>query len=101
MTVEVRVTNDGLSLRGELDMAAADDFLRFAAESVDGSHEVVLDIADLAFLDSHGMRAISRLAASVCPNGLVLRWPRDNVQRALDIVSFEDIAGIRVERHEG
>lgn len=100
--LQAGVLPDGsLLLRGELDMADADEFLDYATSAVDGSREVVLDCADLTFLDSHGIKAIVRLAQSACPHGLVLRSPRENVQRALHAVKIEDIPGIRVEGPSG
>lgn len=97
-TVQVRMMEYGLAVSGELDMAAADDFRMFAATAVDPTREVVLDLTNLEFIDSAGLRSILRLADSVCPHGLVLRWPQDNVLRALDLLGVETIAGIRVER---
>lgn len=97
MSFDVRVTKAGLALSGELDFAEVEHFGTFAASNVDGSHEVVLDIAELTFLDSSGLRAIMRLAAFECPAGLVLHWPRASVRSLLDLVSIEDVAGIRVE----
>jgi len=95
---QAAILPDGsLLLRGELDMANAQDLRDFAAFAVDSTREVVLDLTDLTFLDSHGIKAIVRLAESACPHGLVLRSPRDNVRRVFDIVKIEDIAGIRVE----
>ena len=100
MTVQVVAIDDGVLVDGELDMDAADDFLRLAEASVDGTHEVVLDIADLGFIDSAGVGAILRLASTSCPNGIVLRRPREGVQRVLDIGKIEEIPGIRVERRD-
>jgi anti-anti-sigma factor len=90
--------DDGLLLGGELDMNVADDFREFAEARVDGTREVVLDVADLSFLDSAGVKAILWLAGFSCPNGMVLRRPRDKVQRVLDISKIEEVPGIRVER---
>lgn len=98
MAVQVRITPDGLALSGELDMASADDFGDFAFGAIDRSREVILDLSDLAFLDSSGAKAILRLAADACPHGLVLLHPRDNVQRVLDILALEKARGISVER---
>ena len=95
---QAAILPDGsLLLRAELDMANAQDLRDFAAFAVDSTREVVLHLTDLTFLDSHGIKAIVRLAESACPHGLVLRSPRDNVRRVFDIVKIEDIAGIRVE----
>jgi ABC-type transporter Mla MlaB component len=66
MMVHVVEIDDGLLVDGELDMDAADDFLDIAEARVDGAREVVLDIADLGFIDSAGVRAILQLAATSC-----------------------------------
>jgi anti-anti-sigma factor len=98
VTVETRVIEGGLQISGELDMSSVDDFRKLAWSSIDPTHEVILDIADLEFLDSSGLKAIVRLADDACPRGLVLRRPRDNVLRVLEALRIEDVAGIRVER---
>jgi len=67
-------------------MDAAEGFREFAELTVDCRREVVLDMADLAFLDSSGVRAILQFAGFSCPNGLVLHRPRENVQRVLDML---------------
>jgi anti-anti-sigma factor len=100
MTVHVVEIDDGLLVDGELDMDATDDFLEIAEARVDGTREVVLDIADLGFIDSAGVRAILQLAATSCPNGMVLHRPREGVQRVLDIRKIEEVPGIRVQRHD-
>ena len=98
MAFQVWTIDVGLAVSGELDMAAADGFRELAASVLDPTGEVVLDIGDLAFIDSAGLRAIMRLSEDVCPHGIVLRSPRDNVLRVLEMLSIENIAGIRVER---
>jgi anti-anti-sigma factor len=98
VTIQVRPTDGGLVVSGELDMAAADEFRQYAASAVDPTREVVLDIEELVFVDSSGLKAILRLTETACPHGIVLRWPRDNVLRVLDILNVEGVRGIRVER---
>ena len=98
MTFQVRPIDAGLAVSGELDMAAADTFREIATSTIDPTHVVVLDLADLAFVDSAGLRAIVRLAEDVCPFGIVLRSPRDNVLRVIEMLRIENVAGIRVER---
>lgn len=101
MTVQLVAIDDyGLVVSGELDEDVADEFLDLADVAVDGRREVVLDIADVSLIDSAGARAILRLAASSCPNGLVLNLPRENVQRVLDTLRIEEVPGIRVKRRE-
>jgi anti-anti-sigma factor len=98
LTIQVQVRGDGLAVIGELDMASADDFRDFAKRVVDPTREVVLNIADLAFVDSSGVRAILRLAETACPNGVLLRWPPNNVLRTLEILAVEQVPGIRIQR---
>jgi anti-anti-sigma factor len=98
LTIQVQVRGDGLAVSGELDMASADDFREFAKTVVDPTREVALNIAELAFVDSSGVRAILRLAETACPNGVVLRWPRNNVLRTLEILAVERVPGIRIQR---
>jgi hypothetical protein len=50
------------------------------------------------YIDSAGIRELLRLHRTSCPNGIVLRWPRDNILRVLDSLAVETIRGIRVER---
>ncbi len=100
MTVHVVEIDNGLLVDGELDKDAADDFLEIAEAGVDGTHEVILDIADLGFIDSAGVKAILHLAATSCPNGVVLHRPREGVQRVLDLGKIEEVPGIRVMRRE-
>ena len=98
MTFRLRATATGLAVTGELDMAGADRFWELASSALDPTREVVLDVGDLEFVDSAGMRAIVRLSEDVCPYGIVLRSPRDNVLRVLEMLSVERIQSIRIER---
>jgi anti-anti-sigma factor len=97
MTVQVRPIDGGLAVSGELDLATSEEFHNIAASKIDGTREVVLDIADVEYIDSAGIRELLRLHRT-CPNGIVLRWPRDNILRVLDSLAVETIRGIRVER---
>jgi ABC-type transporter Mla MlaB component len=69
LTIQVQVRGDGLAVSGELDMASADDFREFAKTVVEPTREVALNVADLEFVDTSGVRAILRLAETACPNG--------------------------------
>jgi anti-anti-sigma factor len=83
-------------LAGELDVASADTLEAQIHASLNGQVDVVLDVADLTFVDSTGIRAFIRLAKRSAPRSLVLRNPKPNVERVLEIVSMETF-GIRVE----
>jgi anti-anti-sigma factor len=87
-------------LAGELDVASADTLDSRVRTSLNGQVEVVLDVADLTFVDSTGIRAFIRLAKRSAPQPLVLRDPKPNVERVLEIVGIERF-GIRLESVAG
>jgi len=90
--------NDGvLYLAGELDMASADGFVADALARMDGQRDVVLNLSDLQFVDSTGIRAFLKIAKAVEPRPVVLRDPHPNVHHVLDVVRIETF-GVRVER---
>jgi anti-anti-sigma factor len=95
----VHVGSDGvLHLAGELDLATQEAFAASARERVDGQGEVVLDLSDLTFVDSTGIRAMIALARELAPRRLVLRDPAPTVASVFDIVRLEGMFGIRIER---
>jgi anti-sigma B factor antagonist len=94
---DLDVDGDGvIRIRGELDLAGADRFTALAGAVLDGQRKVVLDVSELEFIDSTGIRAVVALAQRNGP-GIVLRNPRRNVRRVLDITGIDNCAGIRIE----
>jgi anti-sigma B factor antagonist len=88
--------DDVLWLSGEFDMAEMERFLRTATAHVDGRHEVVLDLSELTFLDSSGIRAILRFADLVCPKGVFLRNPSEGVGTVLAMTGIDGLTGVTV-----
>ncbi len=80
-------------LRGELDLmsvaALVDCFARIAAPI----HEVVLDFAELDFIECAGLHAIAAATQVTVARGgsWSIRSPRPQLQRLLDLVNFEQI----------
>jgi anti-sigma B factor antagonist len=94
----VQPAPDGvLYLAGELEMATAEGFPADAAANLDGHRELILDVSELEFIDSTGIRALLELSRLAAPRGVVLRHPRPNVDAVLGIVNIDSL-GIRVER---
>jgi len=84
-------------LRGELDMASAVTFEKELLPVAQGSGKLVLDLGDLTFIDSSGLRALVQLSEQM--NGsapLVLSNVPHGVQRLLDIVGLDTLPGIEV-----
>jgi anti-anti-sigma factor len=86
-----------LRLRGELDRLSAetvDDAVRDVAESSTGP--VVLDVSDLEFIDSAGLRTLSRAHNLLARDGrtLIVRAPSASILRLIDLVGLRDILTI-------
>ena len=80
---EIRTDGGGMMwLAGELDLAQMDTFIETVAAGTDGRRQIVLELSELTFLDSSGIRAILRVAQLV-PDGVILRNPRENVRAVL------------------
>jgi anti-anti-sigma factor len=94
--------SDGvIYLGGELDLLSADRLEAEVALGPDSPHDLVLDLTELTFVDSTGIRVFLRLAQRLHPRCLVLREPQPNVEHVLEIIRIETF-GIRVEhRPEG
>src|SRR5262245_60821108 len=94
-TLEVRRQTHGaqtiLALAGELDMATAPRLIE-AFEAVDRFGSLVLDLADLTFIDSHGVHAIFRRAS--VQHDLTLARPNPLVARVLALAEIEHVACI-------
>jgi anti-anti-sigma factor len=94
---QARIESDGVVyLSGDLDMAVADAFCEGLMSSLDG-HRPVLDLAELTFLDSSGIRAILQIAAA---SGVALRNSAPNIRRVLDVAGIEESMGVRIEPWE-
>jgi anti-anti-sigma factor len=84
--LDIAQTEGGYRLSGELDMASADE-LRKALSMWDRSGMLELDVSDLRFMDSSGLRVLLEVVAGGTDNGgtIVLLHPTPQVRRVLDI----------------
>ena len=73
---------------GEIDLATVDD-LQAAVDAAAGeSEQVVLDLREVTFIDSAGLRLVLQNSRVIAGFGVV-RGPRE-VQRVFDLVGLED-----------
>ena len=91
MTLTTDMTTDGdrtsVLLEGELDMASATAVVEAVTEALDqGAQAIVLDLRDLTFMDSSGLRVFFDLRARAEQAGATLTasGARGMVRRALD-----------------
>lgn len=98
VALEISVGREGdstvLKLRGELDLATAEDLqreIRLAMARHD-QHPLVLDLAELSFTDSSGLSVIVQAHHLLADQGrqLHLRAPGRQVVRALSVTGLYD-----------
>jgi anti-sigma B factor antagonist len=80
-----------LALRGELDLASSGELAEAAAGIVPGT-SVTLDLRELSFMDSSGIRTLMNLDLRSRAEGwtLALASPQPAVRRVMTICAFED-----------
>jgi anti-anti-sigma factor len=83
-------------LRGELDLMSVGVLVECIAGIALPIDEVVLDFAELDFIECSGLNAIATTAQAVAAHGglLSIRSPSPRSQRVLDLVNFEQIVAI-------
>ena len=83
-----------LTLIGELDLATAGE-LQGTLDTLAPDGDLVIDLADLEYLDAAGLRVIVRSAGHV-KGDVLLRSPTGIVRRLLDAVGVGRIGNLRV-----
>ena len=85
-----------LALHGELDISTTDELARAASGIAPGT-ELVIDLTDLEFMDSAGLRALMNLDLRAREEGwtVSLTSPQPAVLRLLKLSGFEDRIPIR------
>ena len=90
----------GLKITGELDVATAPELSKALLDLSPANSHVTLDLTELTFIDSCGIRAILSLARSDNGDGpVVLLNPTEAVSRVLEILDLDRHTGIEVVDH--
>jgi anti-sigma B factor antagonist len=89
-----------VAVLGEVDPASADRFAESLTEAARGATgDLVLDLRELTFMDSSGLRVLVDLARELGPGrAVVLRAPRPGVLRLFEVAGIERLGSFRVER---
>src|SRR5689334_7678156 len=84
---------DVVTLRGELDFASGEPLSSAFADLTPGPRQVVVDLTELDFIDSSGVKMIVAAARAVEDAGgtFVLAAPRPTVRRVFEILHLEDV----------
>jgi anti-anti-sigma factor len=84
---------DLVALRGELDFASGEPLSTAFADLTGGPRRVVVDLSDLEFVDSSGVKMLVAAARAVEDAGgaFVLAGPTATVRRVFDILHLADV----------
>jgi anti-sigma B factor antagonist len=99
--LEVRWNEGGsLAVRGEVDPASSDRFAQSLTEAArQSTGDLVLDLRELDFMDSSGLRILIDMARDLGPGRSVVLWaPRPGVLRLFEVAGIERLGSFRVER---
>lgn len=79
-----------VKLEGRLDVKAAKEAEDAFAQAADAGKDVVLDLSELEYIASAGLRSLKRLRGAVKENGcnLTLRGVQDNVMEVFEMTGF-------------
>jgi len=81
-------------LRGEIDLHTAPQIAEIPTRR---NGTIILDFAEVTFIDSIGVWAIVNLVRGPDGGTLVIKDPSPNIKRTLDLVGLADAPGIIVE----
>lgn len=97
--VGLRVRTDRPSrtivLEGELDLASKEQFAEAVDSLLHGDGPVTLELEDLRFMDSSGLRAVIQAARRA--RTLLLRNPRGQVDQLLRLCDLERLENVTIE----
>ena len=92
ITIEKTIDGDACELKvaGRLDVTAANDADEAFAKASEEAPNIVLDLTELEYIASAGLRALKRLRGAVRDNGgsLVVRGVQEDVMEVLEMTGF-------------
>ena len=89
--IDVSPQAGGYAVSGDLDMSSADRFEAFLKDALEPGAPVILDMRDVSFMDSTGIRVLIRALRDNPGGCLVLHAVRDEVWRVLEITRLCDM----------
>lgn len=97
MTLEQLPDDDGvrvLRVQGELDVVSAPPLLDGAAALAEGARGVVLDLSEVTFCDSSGVRLVDRLSREAARAGAAFRVVAPAGSPALRVLELVGLAAL-------
>jgi anti-anti-sigma factor len=106
MALEIVAFNSesrGLRLTGELDLSTTETLLKAVEEPLaSGEGDLLLDLSDLTFMDSSGLRVVIGLASRLEGKGkLVLKSPGPMVLRLFELTGVTHLPNLELRHAPG
>jgi anti-anti-sigma factor len=101
--LDISQTDDpkGLRLAGDVDLATVDRFRSALAPMVREGGDIVVDMADMRFIDSSGVQVIIRALENLGDRGrLVLAHPRRTVVRMTRVMGLQRFKNLEVQEDD-
>jgi anti-anti-sigma factor len=87
MSFTIQVTGRSIRPCGDLDLATAPSFDAVASHLIGEPGDVIVEMDDVPFIDSSGIRSLFELARALGDRGrVVVHRPRPQARRVLDLV---------------
>ena len=97
MTVEKKMDGNilTLNLSGRLDTTTAPDLEKVIVSELPGIQKLVLDLADLEYISSAGLRVLLMAQKSMSQkDGMDVLHPNELIMEVFDVTGFTDILNI-------
>jgi anti-anti-sigma factor len=100
MLLEIEENDEPRTFRliGEMDISNAETLAAVLEKKADGEGDITLDLSELTFIDSSGIRVLLRAMDRLDGKGrLLLVSPTDSVRHVLSLMGLEERGPILVE----
>ena len=100
MLLEIQEASEPRTFRliGEMDISNAETLAAMLERKAEGEGDITLDLSELTFIDSSGIRVLLRAMDRLDGKGrLVLKSPTSSVRHVLSLMGLEDRGPIHVE----
>lgn len=92
ITVEKNENKLEMAVSGRVDTATAPEFEKKIMDNIDGIAELILDLKDLSYTSSAGLRVILKAQKQMNKQGeMKIRNVSDEVMDIFDVTGFSDI----------
>jgi anti-anti-sigma factor len=104
-SIQFERSNGSLLVRlsGEIDLSNSDDLHQRLETAIEGCPTVLIDLTEVTYLDSQGLRLIKQLTTKVNRDGTELQFiapPNSFPRQVLDLARMSDYSEIRDARQD-